>query len=74
MNEQESRDNKIIIENRTKLPVETILIYIGHVIRRGKVSNYGKQYAYLTTYQLPDDLILHISATINNKSHRFIAW
>jgi hypothetical protein len=61
---------KIIIENRTKLPMAEILPYIRQVISDGRISNFGKNYCYLTTW--PDGI--RVSADKNKKSDKFMVW
>jgi len=73
MDEQQEQDKKIIIENRTELDFNEILILVGHVIRGGKISGAGKrsQYCYLTIF---DHGQIAVSAFLNKRSHRFVVW
>ena len=40
--------SRLIIDNRSSMPMETALEYIIGIIERGRISNNGKQYCYLT--------------------------
>ncbi len=50
--------DKIIIENRSDLNISECLLMISKVISMGKVSNFGKDYALLTPFNLGDDILL----------------
>ncbi len=41
--------SKIIIENRTELDDDHILMLVSYIVRKGRVSNYGKEYCLCTT-------------------------
>lgn len=43
--------NKLIINNRTDLPMIDVLPYITAVVRQGRISNDGKQLCYATTFR-----------------------
>ena len=62
--------NKLIIENRGNL-LSTVeaLPYIKRIMDMGKVSNFGKQYCYATTFKNSNIVIY---AMQNKKSDRFI--
>ena len=58
---------KIIIENRTTVPMETILLLVTKVISMGRISNNNTQYCYATTFH---DIIIWTDK--NKKSDRFV--
>lgn len=62
--------NKIIIENRTELPLLKVMWYVEAVMKEGLISNDGKQYCYMTTFR--DGIC--VSTDLNKKSHRFVVW
>lgn len=64
---------KIIIENSSTLPIEKAINMIHNVIEKGKVSNNGKQYCYLTIFRF-DNIEYGVSCSMNKKSFRFIVW
>ena len=41
---------KLIIENKTDKSMYFVLAHIRHIIEGGKVSNNGKEYAYVSTF------------------------
>jgi len=61
---------KLIIDNQTDLEMQRILDYVKNVIQAGRISNYGKQYCYLTKFA--DGI--NISAYLNPKSDRLVIW
>lgn len=64
------KQEKIIIENRTELPISDILVYVKAVMDKGRISNFGKQYCYLTVF---GDGITVVS-DLNKKSDKFIVY
>ena len=58
---------KIIIDNRTDLPMSDVLSYVGYVIRAGRISE-GGRYCYCTTWT--NKIVVY--ATKNKKSDTFI--
>ncbi len=63
---------KIIVHNRTDMPMEEAMVYVLHVIRGGRVSetSKGKQYCFCTTWK--DGII--VWATRNQHSDSFSVW
>jgi hypothetical protein len=61
---------RIIIENRTKMPIDDAMVYVMHVISQGRVSEskLGKQYCYVTTWK--DGTIVYSEK--NKASDRFV--
>ena len=61
---------KIIIENNSDLDIDDVLQYVGHVIRKGKISSTSKgdQYCFITTFENG----IYVSSSKNKKSDRFI--
>ncbi len=60
--------DKLIIKNRTEMSMVSIMKYVYDVVKGGKISNYGKQYCYLTAF--PDEI--YVSSDKNKKSDRLI--
>ena len=44
--------NKIIIKNQTDLPIISVMELVKRTIEAGRISNDGKQYCYLTSYEI----------------------
>ena len=61
---------KIIIENRTTIPMERVLVFIASVLSRGRISNNCTQYCYHTHFT--DDI--GVEAFKNKGSDRFIVF
>jgi hypothetical protein len=59
---------KIIIENRTELPMADVVDYVNQVIRLGRISNYETQYCYATTWK--NGIV--VEADKNKCSDRFL--
>ena len=62
--------SRIIIENRSSKTDEHVCRMVGNVISNGRISNDGKQYCYVTTFETG----LVIATDLNAKSDRFIAY
>ena len=60
---------RIIVENRTKLPMNEVLPYVGKVIADGRISNNNTQYCYVNVWQAAG---ITVCADKNKKSDRFI--
>ena len=63
---------KLIIENRTEMPMLDVLNYVATVIHSGKISKTGKgeQYCFHTSFA--DGV--HVSAWKNKSSDRLVVW
>ena len=61
---------KIIIENRTTLPMERVLPFVASVLSRGRISNDDTQYCYHTSFA---DKI-GVTTFKNRASDRFIVY
>ena len=61
---------KLIIENRTELPMKEVLSYIIAVVEKGKISKTvkGEQYCFVTCF--PDGITVY--AEKNKKSDKLI--
>ena len=62
---------KIIIENRSKLSIQSALGMVGSVIEMGRVSNNNTQYCYATTFDTSEGGAF-VSALKNKNSDRFV--
>lgn len=67
----ESKMEKLIIENRTKLKMERVLDFVSSVIKQGRISetSKGKQYCFCTWFE-ESDIVVY--ADMNKKSDRLI--
>ena len=63
----------LIITNETTLSNLECLRFVAQVMGKGKVSNNGKQYCYMTVFPM-DDKEICISTRLNKCSHKFIIW
>ena len=63
--------NKLIIDNRTELTDFEAVNLVGRVIKKGRISNGGKQYCYGTGITIEDKEYM-IWTDLNKKSDRFV--
>ena len=63
--------NKLIIDNRTELTDLEAITLVSEVIKRGRISNDGKQYCYGTAISIEDKSYL-VTTDLNKKSDRFV--
>jgi hypothetical protein len=63
---------KLIIENRTNIPIKDLLGHIKAVIDMGRISNDNKQYCYMVSFDTPERIA--ISSDLNKNSDRLIIW
>ena len=61
--------SKLILENRTELPLQDFLTLANEVIKMGRISNDNKQFCYLTAFTI-DNEEYHIVSDLNNKSDK----
>lgn len=50
--------SRIIIDIKDGISPSTALLLVERVIREGRVSNYGKSYCYVTSFQVGEDNII----------------
>lgn len=64
--------NKLIVENRTDMPMLDALVYVRYVMGEGRVSETGKgkQYCFCTVFK--DGIV--VSTDLNKKSDKFIVY
>lgn len=60
---------KLILENRTDLPMVDFLRLAQEVVSMGRISNDNRQYCYLTSFII-DDQEYHIVSDLNDKSDK----
>lgn len=60
---------KLILENRTGLPMSDFLELATEVIGMGRISNGGRQYCYLTSFKIKGEEY-HIVSDLNKHSDR----
>ena len=61
--------SKLILENRTDLPMVDFLRLAQEVLLMGRISNDDKQYCYLTSFTI-DGKEYHIVSDLNEKSDK----
>lgn len=61
--------SKLILENRTDLPMVDFLRLAQKVVSMGRISNDDKQYCYLTSFTI-DGQEYHIISDLNEKSDK----
>jgi hypothetical protein len=61
--------SKLILENRTDLPMVDFLRLAQEVVIMGRISNDEKQYCYLTSFTI-DGKEYHIVSDLNEKSDK----
>jgi hypothetical protein len=62
--------SKIIIKNQTEIDDISVLTLIQRVIKNGRISNNGKQFCYLTSFDI-DNQEYHIVTDLNKCSDVF---
>ena len=62
---------KIIVDNRTDLDWQTALNMVSTVISEGRISNYGKQYCYASTFNVAGKSVMVVT-DLNKNSDRFV--
>jgi hypothetical protein len=58
---------KLIINNKSELPMEQVLEIAQAIVRQGRMSNNGKQYCYLTSFVI-DNVEYHATSDLNKCS------
>lgn len=64
---------KLIIDNRTELPMEIVLHYIIEVVKLGRISNNNQQYCGAVVESIDNDNYV-IYSDLNKKSDKFIIY
>lgn len=64
---------KLIIDNRTELPMEVVLHYIIEVVKLGRISNNNQQYCGAVVASIDNDNYV-IYSDLNKKSDKFIIY
>jgi len=59
---------KLIIDNRTDMPMDEAIHYALHVVLQGRMSNDGKQYCYASTWRHGISVVSYL----NEKSDRLV--
>jgi len=62
---------KLIIENRSDLPMDVCLDMARAVVKNGRISSNNKQYCYYTNFKIFDD-VYGVSSFLNSKSDRLV--
>ena len=65
--------NRIIIENRTDIPIADVLLLVRRVVSMGRISRDKKQYCYLASYTV-DGQEYHLVSDLNKKSDKFVFY
>jgi hypothetical protein len=64
---------KLILENRSDLPMSKFLELVQEIIEEGRISNNNKQYCYLSVYKI-NGKEYHIASELNKKSDKLILY
>ena len=64
---------KLIIKNQSSLSDRDAMRIVGRVIEEGRISDDGRAYCYLSTYNLSTNKIA-VSAQLNKSSDTFTLW
>ena len=65
--------SKIIIDNSSDLDDNVAVQMVLQVIELGRVSDDGKQYCYVTTFNVDDD-VYAVGTHLNKKSDKFYVY
>lgn len=66
--------SKIIIENRSNIVTDRMCLQmVSAVMKDGRVSNYGKQYCYGSTFTIGDEQVM-VASSLNKKSDKFVIY
>ena len=65
--------DKIIVKNQTELSMISVLELVKKVIEIGRISNNGKQYCYLTSFNI-ENTEYHIVTDLRQKSDVFTIY
>jgi hypothetical protein len=68
-----NKANKLILVNTTDLPMVDFLRLAQEVIKMGRISNYNKQYCYVTSFTADADEY-HIVSDLNEKSDKLTLY
>jgi len=66
--------SKIIIEIEDGVSERHALLLVADVIKMGRISNFGTEYAHLVTYGKEDGSSIVVSSHLNKRSDRFRVW
>ena len=64
---------KIIVNNKSSVSDDDILLYVSVIVGQGRISNNGKQYCYLVAKKIAG-VEVHIVSDLNAKSDKFTAY
>jgi hypothetical protein len=64
---------KIIIKNESDLSIIDAMRLVEGVIKNGRISNDGKQYCYLSVYEI-EGFEYHVTAGQNKSSDTFLVY
>ena len=59
---------RLIVDNCAPIPMRDALEYVAVVVGKGRISNEGKQYCYVTSFK--DGIVAH--ASLNKASDRIV--
>lgn len=62
---------KIIIDNKTELPLVTAIEMVIQVIKQGRISNNNTQYCYATTFEVVGENYA-VTTGLNKGSDKFV--
>jgi len=64
---------RLIIDNRTDIPMSEALEYAIEVVKMGRISDGGESYCYATTFRRGDDDVV-VVAKRNKRSDRLVLY
>lgn len=64
---------KLILDNKTDLPMIVFLKIAMEVIQRGRISNDGKEYCYLTSFDINNEEY-HVVSDLNKRSDKLTLY
>jgi hypothetical protein len=64
---------KLILVNETDLPMTDFLVLALEVVKSGRLSNNGKQYCYLTSFDV-NGSEYHVVSDLNEKSDKLTLY
>ena len=65
---------KIIVDNSSDLGDNVAMQLVKQVIELGRVSDDGKQYCYVTTFNVGSDTVYAVATHLNKKSDKFFVY
>lgn len=64
---------RLILDNRSELPMESFLEMARQIVSSGRISNDGKAYSYLTSFHI-NNKEYHVVSDLNEKSDKLTLY